>query len=249
LNAAICRRPGCNQMEIPSRLRGGKRTEVYSINGTRLDPVGRNLANAWVKNGQARRYGNGAAIQLTETITEASRPEITPREMEANAGLLGSDTSIASARSKVKAWPLVGSDPAYGVPTKSIGIRVMSREELERPSVDFNLMFVALKPVPPLMTHTSVGICQDLDEDDDKTEAEHAESEEESLLEQTCHEADVERYLSGDEETPEPPIAKSLVDVEGDDEAAHWLQENEGPLPEDEQDVAAGQPQESRRAS
>ena len=212
-----------------------KMIEAYratdSLSGRAYCKAGRETATAWVRQDLARWCKSGKAVQLTETVAEASATSsvITASDSRANVGLEGSEARIEAARCKVKAWPLVGSDPTYGALNRSTGIRVMPREELERSTAGFDLAFVDLEPIPPLRTHTNVGGCQDLDEDDDKTEAEHAESGEESLREQTCHEADVERYLSGDEETPDPLVAKSLVDVESDENeaAAHWLQENE----------------------
>src|SRR5208283_943884 len=63
---------------------------------------------------------------------------ITNSECEANAGLVKEDGSIAAARCKVKTWPMVGANPAYGkptrapLPTQTGGITTMRREELER---------------------------------------------------------------------------------------------------------------------
>jgi len=59
-----------NQVEIPGELRGGRRTDVYSANGMRLDPVGANLASAWVKSGEAR-WLSDKAIELTGSESDS----------------------------------------------------------------------------------------------------------------------------------------------------------------------------------
>lgn len=118
-------------MEIPGQLRGGKRTEVYSVNGERLDAVGSNLANAWVKNGQAR-WLSDKSIEITASeddldvldvfVDKATQPteetrafaptwktrysSITDFECQAYAA------GIEIARDKVDNWLSIGDSKA-----------------------------------------------------------------------------------------------------------------------------------------
>jgi len=114
-------------------------------------------AAAWVDQHLARCCKNGDAVQLTETVAErfdTKSSAITNLESEANAGLVKRDQRVALARCKVKAWPSVGSDPIFGRPTKAPlptqpgGIRIMSREELERLSAGVGQVFVGLGDRP-----------------------------------------------------------------------------------------------------
>lgn len=105
------------------------------------------IAAEWVEQDLARWFRNGEAVHLTETGAElpGTTSAITYSECAANAGAAKRDSSILTGRCKVKAWRLVGADPAYGEPTRAPlpaepgGIITMSREKLERLSSGIGL--------------------------------------------------------------------------------------------------------------
>jgi hypothetical protein len=100
----------------------------------------RDIAAELVEQGLACWCKSDKAVQLTEIAAEPFGTEsaITHSECAANAGAARRDSIIAAACCKVKAWPLVGVDPAYGEPTRAPlptepgGVRAMSCEELTR---------------------------------------------------------------------------------------------------------------------
>jgi hypothetical protein len=135
-------------MAIPQSTTRRKMIDAYrltdSLAGKAYCKVKREPAARWVAQGLARWCKGGEAIQLTEPIAKSSITEsaITSSECAANAGAATKDASIADARCKVAAWPLVGVDAAYGKPTRAPlptepgGIRKVSHEELEKLSSD-----------------------------------------------------------------------------------------------------------------
>jgi hypothetical protein len=137
--------------------KGSKMIEAYRLTDNLSDEpyckVRREVAASWVEQNLARWCKDGKAIQQTEAIADPcgtrsalSRADraITSADSMANAGAEESDDRIAAARRKVQAWPSVGAGKLTRapLPTEPGGIRQISREELERLSLDSGSAFV-----------------------------------------------------------------------------------------------------------
>ena len=183
--------------------------EVYrltdNLSGKPRCQVRSDIAAELVEQDLARWCKSGTAVQLTGTVAEPSGTEsaITHSECAANAGAARKDSTIAAACCKVKAWLLVGADPAYGKPTRAPlptepgGIRTMSREELETLRSGTGPVFVGLgaRPVDDVLRKNRTHVF-----DNDFVQQHYKEDESESCEETQervygvpigCHEGDV----------------------------------------------------------